>query len=241
MRKSRRADYNLTDEQVMSLACGAGFSLRRWLQPPCSARALKRPLRAKARSSAILGLLFLTAGAASAEDITYWVQPCTVLASLACAPEDMDLARWAFAAWEKASEGKIHLIESKDRESAQFQLLWAEKDGGLYGETERILVRGKPGAAIHVLAEPVGKGDRLLRDTIVYLTCLHESGHALGLNHTREFADIMYSFQYGGDIEEYFGRYRRKLTTRDDIRKYPGMSPADREALLESISKGVLR
>jgi len=190
-------------------------------------------------------VLLISAKTATAEDITYWIQPCTVLASLACAPEDVDLAHWAFAAWQTASEGKLHLIESKDRDNAQFQLLWAEKDGGLYGETEMIRVHGRPGAAIHVLAEAVGEGagknDRLLRDTIVYLTCLHESGHALGLNHTREFADIMYSFQYGGDIEEYFGRYRRKLAVREDIRKNAGMSPADRTALFESISKGILR
>ena len=76
-------------------------------------------------------------------------------------------------------------------------------------------------------------GDRLLRDAIVYLTCLHESGHALGLSHTAVFADIMYSFQFGGDIHEYFGRYRRKLATRDDIAKYSGMSEADRARLIE--------
>ena len=76
-------------------------------------------------------------------------------------------------------------------------------------------------------------GDRLLRDAIVYLTCLHESGHALGLSHTKAFADIMYSFQYGGDIDEYFGRYRRKLQTRADIAKNSGMSAEDRARLLE--------
>jgi hypothetical protein len=45
----------------------------------------------------------------------------------------------------------------------------------------------------------------------------------------------MYSFQYGGDIPEYFGRYRRKLTTREDIRTNSGISPADRAHLLESV------
>jgi len=182
--------------------------------------------------------LFLTANpaAAAATDVTYWIQPCTVTASLACAPEDTDLARWAFAAWENASQGRLHFVESKDPTISRIRLLWAQKDSGLYGETTPIMVQGHPGAEIYVLAEPPNSGDRLLRDAIVYLTCLHESGHALGLPHTREFADIMYSFQYGGDIGEYFGRYRRRLTTREDIRKNAGMSPADRAALLESIS-----
>jgi hypothetical protein len=76
-------------------------------------------------------------------------------------------------------------------------------------------------------------GDRLLRDAIVYLTCLHESGHALGLSHTAVFEDIMYSFQYGGDFNEYFGRYRRKLESRADIAKNSGMSGADRARLIE--------
>jgi len=75
--------------------------------------------------------------------------------------------------------------------------------------------------------------DALLRDAIVYLTCLHETGHALGLAHTAAFADIMYSFQYGGDIPEYFGRYRRLLTSRKDIRKHSGMSADDRRRLVE--------
>jgi hypothetical protein len=188
-----------------------------------------------------LALLFAVTLPASAADVTYWIEPCTVMTSLACAPEDTDLARWAFAAWESASEGRLHLIENKDRATSLIRLVWAQKDGGLYGETEPIVVQGRRGAEIHVLAEPPGQGDRLLRDAIVYLTCLHESGHALGLSHTRAFPDIMYSFQYGGDIGEYFGRYRRSLMTREDIRKNSGMSPADRAALLDSIGKGVPR
>ena len=185
---------------------------------------------------AILGAgLFMPASSAKAADVTYWVEPCTMMASLACAPEDVDLARWAFAAWETASEGGLHFVESKDRAKALFRLVWAQKNGGLYGETEPIAVNGRRGAEIHVLAEPPNQGDRLMRDAIVYLTCLHESGHALGLNHTRAFPDIMYSFQYGGDIPEYFGRYRRRLMTREDIRRNSGMSPADKAALLEQV------
>ena len=115
---------------------------------------------------------------------------------------------------------------------AQIRLFWVSAEQGLYGETRAIQVHGRRGAEVYVSLAPGGASDdRLLRDAIVYLTCLHESGHALGLPHTSAFDDIMYSFQYGGDIPEYFARYRRKLKTREDIRKYSGISDADRRAL----------
>ena len=70
--------------------------------------------------------------------------------------------------------------------------------------------------------------DPLFRETIVYLTCLHELGHALGLAHSDGYRDIMYDFGLGGDIEGYFQRYRRKLGSRADIREKSGLSHSDR-------------
>ena len=69
--------------------------------------------------------------------------------------------------------------------------------------------------------------DPLFRDTVVYLTCVHELGHAFGLTHTRFFADIMYSFQYGGDFGTYFMRFRDQLDVWDDIRGASPLSAAD--------------
>jgi predicted Zn-dependent protease len=73
----------------------------------------------------------------------------------------------------------------------------------------------------------LARTDALLRDTIVYLTCLHELGHALGLAHTSAFRDIMYFFGYGGDIPGFFGRYREQLRTRADIATVSGLSADD--------------
>jgi hypothetical protein len=51
--------------------------------------------------------------------------------------------------------------------------------------------------------------------------------------HTSDFRDIMYFFGFGGDIVEYFERYRRQLRVRDDIAAVAGVSDADVRRLRE--------
>ncbi len=153
---------------------------------------------------------------------------------------DRELAIWALKAWSRESGGKLKFIEAASVESGLIRLRWVSAREGLFGETQHIKVAGKDGALVFVmpdvsqLGEPLATRaahDSLLRDTIVYLTCVHELGHAVGLPHTRQFEDIMYSFGYGGDIVAYFMRYRGKLKSRQDIPKYSGLSSADADVL----------
>jgi hypothetical protein len=185
-------------------------------------------------------LLVIVAGMLpAAEEFTYWVEPCPVEAqkSTSCEAEDPELARWALEAWQRESNGAIILKMVTAESRARFRLHWANGASQLYGETQPILVDGKHGANIYVLPSVAPGADLLLRDAIVYLTCLHESGHAFGLAHTRAFADIMYSFQYGGDIAAYFGRYRKLLKSRADIAMHSGISDADRIAFRAELSR----
>ena len=141
-------------------------------------------------------------------------------------------------AWQATSDGKLHLEKTDRMTQANIRVHWADAEMGKYGETRAFDTGGMRGAEVYVLPELRGMGpyilaagsqDPLFRDTIVYLTCLHETGHALGLSHTADFADIMYFFGYDkGDVREYFGRYRRKLRDRADIVKNSGISPQDR-------------
>jgi hypothetical protein len=178
-------------------------------------------------------LILLCCRLEAAEQYSFWVDPCTKEAAQAtgCEPGDPELGAWAFEAWQRESNGAISVMKSATEAHARIRIHWANGNMSLYGETQSVLVDGRQGAIIYVLPETEARSDRLLRDAVLYLTCLHESGHALGLKHTDRFADIMYSFQYGGDIVEYFDRYRRLLKTRADIPAHSGISDADRAAL----------
>ena len=150
-------------------------------------------------------------------------------------PADRQLAEWALEAWQRAIGSALRLAPAPEA-AARVRLYWAGPQSGQYGEMRALLVNGQAGAAVYIRPDTESLGpdihalatsDPLFRDTVVYLTCVHELGHAFGLEHTADFRDIMYSFQHGGDFVEYFSRYRRRLKSRDDIARVSAMSAAD--------------
>jgi hypothetical protein len=170
--------------------------------------------------------------------ISYFIAPPPT--DSASRPGDVELARWALEAWQRAAGGRVSFLPAENEAGALVRVYWAPAAGGQYGEMRALEVDGRRGAAVFVrpdtsaLGEAIGMRanlDSLFRDTIVYLTCLHELGHALGLGHTDQFDDVMYFFGFGGDIPEFFGRYRRALTSRGDIARVSGLSPNDIGAL----------
>ncbi len=156
--------------------------------------------------------------------LLYWVEPHA----------EADLAHASMRHWQNASAGALILQPASNSDAATLRFRWiTPRSRGLYGQS---VAREQNGRRVFELvinpALAARESDPLLAATILFLTCVHEAGHALGLEHTSNFADIMYSFQYGGDLEEYFARYRRKLQSRRDIQRQSPLSPGDVQQLL---------
>lgn len=148
---------------------------------------------------------------------------------------DAELCGWALDDWVRHAQVRIETRSAAEAD-ATIRVYFVSPGSGRYGEMRPIIVDDRRGAEVYVRTETdtlgpeiaaAARADSLYRDTVVYLTCLHEIGHALGMMHTDRYADVMYFFGFGGDIHAFFDRYRRRLERRGDIASVSGLSEGD--------------
>jgi hypothetical protein len=154
-------------------------------------------------------------------------------------PADAELAAWAFEHWARAAGGVLCFYPAIGSK-ALIRIYWSPVAEGRFGQMQSIAVGRRRGGEVYVRPEfdhlheswaqirVRASTDPLFRDSIVYLTLLHEVGHVLGLVHTANIEDAMY---FGGDPLAYFERYRARIQDRDDIRRQSAVSTIDQGRL----------
>jgi len=149
-------------------------------------------------------------------------------------PGAPDMVTRAVKTWSGAAAGHFTLAVTNVPREADVRVRFIN-DRSRYGETAPRIDRAGRIVSADIAINGASSPDvmELEQRIVMYLTALHELGHALGLAHTDNFGDIMYAFRQPGDGERYFGAFRRRVTGVADIgsTRATGLSRDDLSAL----------
>jgi hypothetical protein len=178
--------------------------------------------------------------------ITYFISE-TLVGSAAASrrqafkADDPELAGWALGEWQRALKDAVRFRPDTESNASitMYWLPWKPNEHGVTrtrraggGFQSTIFVRPDTAHLPPAIAQRAAQ-DPLYRDVIVYLTCLHEFGHALGLGHSAQPDSVMQA----RSSQTLFDAIRARVRARGDLRNAAVLSAGDVQDVVRSYTR----